>query len=490
VAGVRDAPVVDGARPTVVVVGLGPAGPELTTPAVTEAILHATHRYLRTGRHPAAAPFLAAGVPTFDALYEQGADFDATYAAIVETLVEAAIAGGRVVYAVPGSPAVLERTVAMLRADPRVAVETMAGLSFLDIAWDRLEIDPVNEGVRLINGERFAQEAANDRGPLLVSHTWSNEILSQIKLSAEGDESATAILCHHLGLPDEQVMEVAFDDLDRTLVADHLTCLFLAGLSVPPASALARAAEVVATLRVECPWDREQTHRSLVRHLLEESYEAIEAIEELGEPPDLAASEHLEEELGDLLCQVLFHATIAQEEGLFTLADVAGSLADKLMHRHPHVYPPTGEASDGQSTIDAESVMANWEAQKLVEKGRESLTDGIPTALPALAYATKIERKLTTVHFGLALTQERTVFAEALERFDLADEHQLGALLLLIARRAAAGGIDAEAALRVSARELRDRFVAVERQLATEGRHFNDLDATERKRLWEVSGPR
>ena len=138
-------------------------------------------------------------------------------------------------------------------------------------------------------------------------------------------------------------------------------------------------------LRAECPWDREQTHQSLTRHLLEESYEVLDAIDLLGADED-EGYVALEEELGDLLFQVVFHATLGAEEGRFTLADVARGIHDKLVLRHPHVFAEV--EVDG-----ADEVVTNWEAIKKAEKGRESVFDGIPTGLPALLYALKVQQE-------------------------------------------------------------------------------------------------
>ena len=476
-------------RPLVTVVGLGPAGPELTTPLVTSKLELAKARFLRTARHPAALPWVEAGVRTFDHYYEDSESFDETYARIVEDLVRAAQESGEVVYGVPGSPAILERVVMLLRDDPRVDVVTVAGLSFLDLAWDRLGIDPVNLGVRLVNGEEFALEASVERGPLLVSHTWTNAILSEMKLAIEPSLGMRAVICHHLGLDDEQVIEVQWDDLDRTIRADHLTCVYIPELARPPAYEIARAAQVVKNLRTLCPWDAKQTHQSLVRHLLEETYEAIEAIEELGDPPDIAASELLEEELGDVLCQVLFHATIANEEGLFGLADVAGSLADKLIRRHPHVYAQDDGVSAGASDRVAEAVLANWEQQKLLEKGRTSLTDGIPRALPALAYVAKLEKKMSTVGFGMADGLEIHAFDEALDAIELESADDYGELMLAIARRAVVAGHDPEAALRHVAKRFREQFVGIEQAVDREGRRIGALEHDDRvRRIRETNG--
>ena len=152
-------------------------------------------------------------------------------------------------------------------------------------------------------------------------------------------------MLQRLGLPDESIRTVAWDDLDRVVEPDHLTSLWIPRLAEPVAGEVARFAELVRTLRAECPWDREQTHASLTRHLLEETYEVLDAIDHL----DVEAGtgfEELEEELGDLLFQVVFHAVLGAEEGQFTLADVARGIHDKLHARHPHVFDPAGGPTD------------------------------------------------------------------------------------------------------------------------------------------------
>src|SRR4051794_1756550 len=145
----------------------------------------------------------------------------------------------------------------------------------------------------------------------------------------------------------------------------------------PRGTRLQELVEIMDRLRQECPWDREQTHRSLARYLLEETYETLEAIES-------GDRDHLREELGDLLLQVLFHARIASEQpDGFDVDDVAGGIADKLVYRHPHVFA-------GLEVGSADEVDANWETLKAAEKQRDSPLDGIPAALPALAYADKV----------------------------------------------------------------------------------------------------
>lgn len=281
--------------------------------------------------------------------------------------------------------------------------------------------------------------------------------MSEIKLAPEHPPERATLL-HHLGCPDEQVVEVAWEDLDRTLEPDHLTAVWIPELSPPVGGELARAVEIVRILRTACPWDAEQTHTSLTRHLLEECYEALEAIDGLGDGSDPVAVDLLEEELGDVLCQVLFHSTIAAEEGLFTLADVAGHLADKLVHRHPHVFS-TDERPD------ATAVLAGWEEQKAKEKGRSGVLDGVPTALPALALSAKYERRARRL--GIAPPPDREALAAALAEIAAGDESALGAFLFECARLAVALGIDPEDATRRAAGAFRARVEERERRASS-----------------------
>jgi tetrapyrrole methylase family protein/MazG family protein len=473
------------------VVGLGPAGPEFLSETVRALLAGGTRTFLRTARHPAAAAL--SGYVAFDRLYESAETFAEVYAAMVEELVEAAAAQApeSITYAVPGSPLVAERTVELLRRDPRVDLTVVPALSFLDLAWERLGLDPLDAGVRLVDAEQFARQYDGAGGPHLVAQCWSAALLSEIKLSAFADDDLVApdvVLLSHLGLPDEQVLRVGWWDLDRTLPADHLTSLYIPAVAGHAGSAgeMARLEELVATLRAECPWDRAQTHGSLMPHLLEESYEVLDALAELdaaeavGEPGHVAASAgHLEEELGDLLFQVVFHARLGEEAGRFTLADVARGVHDKLVHRHPHVF------GDVDATT-ADEVRANWEERKREEKGRSSVTEGIPADLPALLLSTKLQRKALSV--GMADPDPEVIGSDlaarvaALVRQEVdpaaasadaalagADEgtgRLVGDVLFDVADVARRLGIDPELALRSRALAFRDGVVAREADTA------------------------
>ena len=447
---------------------------------------------MRTSRHPAAAPLLELdNVTALDDCYEAAASFEEVYRSIASVVSRAAGEHGRVAYAVPGSPSVAERSVELLRADPSIDLELVTGLSFCELAWSRLGIDPLEAGVRLIDAETFAVQAAGSPGPLLVGQCWSTAVLSGVKLAVEPGPSSPVVLLHHLGLSDELVVEVPWSEMDRSVEADHLTSLYVPSLEVPIASELMRLAELVRTLRERCPWDRVQTHRSLVRHLLEEAYEAIEAIDELGEDPagaPPAAVAHVSEELGDLLCQVLFHATLAEEEGLFDLAEVARDVHDKLVARHPHVFGDVTATTPG-------AVVANWERIKQAEKRRTHLFEGVPEAMPALARAAKAERRLESVELGwpetgpdprALITALASVLrlADSAARIDGDTVAAAGTFLLDLARLLAHRGEDPESLVRQALGRLGAKVAAAESAAGDEATDFWDLDPAQRVELW------
>ncbi|MEI2700330.1 MAG: MazG nucleotide pyrophosphohydrolase domain-containing protein [Microthrixaceae bacterium] len=440
-----------GCPPVVHVVGLGPGGVDLVTAGTLELIDANPHAYLRTRRHPAAS--LLADATSFDDVYDRADRIEDVYPAIVEALVDAAQRHGEVVYAVPGSPLVAEHTVELLLGDPRVRTVTHAGLSFLDLTWVRLGVDPVEMGARLVDGHRFAVEAAGERGPLLVAQCDSRFVLSDIKLSVEDAPDEPVTVLQRLGLPDESVRQLNWWDLDREVEPDHLTSVWIPDLGTPVGAEVVRLDELVRRLRVEDPWKAAQTHDSLKRYLLEESYEVFEAIDD-HDPDSGHGADELCAELGDLLYQVVFHSAIAAEAGWFTLADVASGMHDKLVRRHPHVFDPGYDR-----TPEVHELIAAWESDKRAEMGRGSIMDGIPTAMPALARALKVLRKAESIDpqpRSGQLAQDQPAHDQP-----AADPGTLGRALWALVESAHAAGLDPEDALRVET----DRRIATLRDL-------------------------
>jgi XTP/dITP diphosphohydrolase len=192
-------------------------------------------------------------------------------------------------------------------------------------------------------------------------------------------------------------------------------------------SALLELVEVMARLRRECAWKAGQTHTSLARYLLEETYETLEAIE-------AGDDDHLREELGDLLLQILFHAVIAEEQGRFDIDDVAADLVVKLRRRNPHVFDP--ESSDAADPV---AINEQWERIKAEEKQRSGVMEGVPEELPALLRAVKALDRLERAGTPVAVD---------------ASSGDLGDRLLALAAEARAAGVDPEQALRAAVRRL------------------------------------
>jgi tetrapyrrole methylase family protein/MazG family protein len=321
----------------------------------------------------------------------------------------------------------------------------------------------------LIDGHEFTTAAAGDSGPMLVAHAHANWVLSDIKLAVEGatgDEPV--VILQRLGTPEQQVVTTTWAELDRTVEADHLTCIYIPHLGSPVGASLVRFHLLARTLREQCPWDQKQTHESLIKYLLEETYEVVDALQAL-DPEQPSTDSALIEELGDLLYQIEFHATIAEQQGRFTMTDVVDAIHDKLVRRHPHVFGSV--VAD-----DAETVVANWDAIKHEEKGRTSVFDGIAMSQPSLSYAYHVQRKAAKVGFdwpdvGGALpkiAEEVTELTDAVAAGDAGRvDDELGDLLFAVVNVARHLDVEPEAALRVATHKFRRRFEAVEK-LATE----------------------
>jgi len=487
-------------RGRVVVVGLGPGGVDLLLPAARAAIETVPTRFARTTRHPAVEELAAAGIrfEGFDEQYERGADYHAVYGAIVDALVESAAAHGEVLYAVPGNPEVAERTVALLReqgAQGAIDLQVIPGLSFIDLAWSRLGVDPMRDGAHVVDAQEFGAQAAGRTGPLLIGHCIDRFVLSEVKLALLDviDAEHEVVVLQRLGLPDESITRVVLAELDREIEPDHLTSVFVDLGDRSPAREYVELLELAARLRGPggCPWDAEQTHHSLTRYLLEEAYEVVEAVESLpfdapGGSPGAelpAAYARLEDELGDLLYQIVFHALLAEEAGAFTMSDVARGIHDKLVRRHPHVFADV----EAENT---EAVMRNWEQIKKDEKGERSIVAGITPGLPSLLYAHKLYRKAASI--GL----EPGTAVDAIERLSsvtnrlgaVADddvERVLGDLLAAAVVFARARGIDAESSLRAWSTAFRTRFEAMEHRAHERGIDLSTAGSSQVLTLWD-----
>ena len=316
--------------------------------------------FLRTRKHPSADAF--ADLDSFDHLYESHQSVVEVYEAITEQLVLEAIERGTIGYLVPGSPLIAERTVDLLRQRKEVSIKVLPSVSFIDLAWERLHVDPVDRGVTIVDGQSFETEVARLSGPLLVAQCDNRFVLSDIKLSLEVENPPKVTVLQRLGLDDEAIFEVEWENLDREFEPDPLTSLWIPELPLSgPVGSILELYALVRRLRKECPWDRDQTPSSLIPGLLEEANEVVEAIELI--ESDEGSLDDLIEELGDLLFHIMMQGAIGEEGQTFGMADVAHGIRDKMIRRHPHIF-----ARDPDAPMPSKEQLAEqWAAIKAGE---------------------------------------------------------------------------------------------------------------------------
>ena len=508
---------------TLTILGLGPGAADQLTAECLAALAAAPEVWLRTSRHPVVA-HLAAGpkLHSFDDLYDRGDSFAAVYETIAQRVLDLARRPEGVVYAVPGHPLVAESTVTRLLALAKAAglpVRIVAGLSFLEPTFSALGLDPFAEeqhGLQLVDATAAAaygdtpDSAAGPGGrdpfvgayrpfdptrPALVCQLYGARLAGQLKVQLLDmlPPEHPVTLVRSAGIPGEEATSTfPLHELDRRADIDHLTSLY-----VPPVAPLAdlkgmdSLRRIVARLRAPdgCPWDREQTHESLKRHVIEEAYEVLDALDGL----EKGDSAKLCEELGDLLLQIVLHAQLALEYDEFTLDDVVQEIGAKLIRRHPHVF---GDVN----VRDAEDVLKNWDAIKKQERAKagesQSTLASVPKALPALQRAQTIQKRATRSGFdwrtnAQALAKVREELDEFLAAESPAEKHaELGDLLFAVVGLARKSDLDAEEALRDGITRFVSRFERFQERLRAAGRDPEKvelLSIEEVKAVWDAA---
>ena len=468
------------ATPKLHIVGLGPGAAGLVTGETLDLLRSGIPVILRTRRHPTVSELDPDGLWTAcDDLYQGGAGFEEIYEGIAQRVTTAALAGGNVVYAVPGHPLVAERTVTRLLAEAELSggsVRVYPAVSFADVAAAALRIDLST--VQLCDA---LEQRIDCQRAALISQVYDRDVATELKLRLLDWYPAEhpVTLLRALGTAESSIRTVPLGELDHQ-AKGYLDCVYVPALA--PLDDIRRfdgLFEVVRRLNAPegCPWDREQTHASLRPHLLEECYETLAAI-------DAGSSAEIAEELGDVLLQVLMHAEVAAREDEFSFGDVVAGIAKKLVHRHPHVF--------GDLTVSgAEEVYQNWDALKQREKARDSVLEGVPETLPALAAAQSMQGRARRTGFDWPtmdgplekLNQELREFAEAKTASDQEDE--FGDILFVVTLIAERLGIDAEQALRRANTKFRSRFGRLEGFVREAGLDLKGVSPAERLALWE-----
>ena len=502
---------------TITIVGLGPGAAGNLSLETMGLLKSDAQVILRTAVHPTVAELEKENVKftSCDSIYEEGDNFEEVYGRVVQRVLAAAMEGD-VVYAVPGSPVVAERTVVMLREQAKeynISLVIKPAMSFLDLADVDLGIDPI-AGLRIIDAQDFEAVADAGKYPLMITQVYSQLVASDLKIALMEnlDDDYEIFFLRNLGLPDEECRPVKLFELDRQPHIDHLTSAYVPPLPAMPEGLLEFGededevevftaedelvdttsyndvdvqplVDVIRTLREPggCPWDIEQTHQSIRSNFIEEVYEYIEAV-------DNEDIEGMREELGDVLMQVVFHARMAEEAGNFDLQEVIDEVVDKLIRRHPHVFGDTEVSGSAE-------VLVNWDAIKKQEKTeRKSALDGIAQGLPALLRAYKIQSKAAKVGFDwqdiepvwAKVQEELGEFQEALASGDkVAAEKELGDVLFAIVNYARHHKIEPEVALEGTNNRFTSRFLYVEEQVHNSDKNWQDFTLDELDKFWD-----
>ncbi len=473
----------------ITLMGLGPGDIGSLTREAWDWILSIDTLYIRTMTHPVVAA-LPNGLELigFDDILVRDEDQDNAVSIVVDTILNLGLQPGGVTYAVPGHPLVGEATCEAIlrRARQRdIPCRVIDGLSFLEPTFNALGVDPFGS-LSLADGLTLSRLHTPDFSPAkpaLITQISSKEIAGRVKeaLLATYPPEHLVRLVHAAGTDQQVVEDLPLARIDQSAYLGGLSSLFIPALS--PTASFESFMEVIARLRAPdgCPWDRAQTHITLRPFLIEEAYEALDALDK-GNMQDLA------EELGDLLLQIGLHAQIGAEEGDFNINQVIEGISNKLIRRHPHVFASV-------DVEDVSGVIQNWEAIKADERkengesGKKGLLDGVPRALPALLQAEEIVERVGRVKFDYLaqLGSEDSIRAQGLKALD-ADEtqlpEQLGELLFAITSYAHQKGIGAEDALRAAVNRFRKQFDTMEAEALAAGEKLVDLSDEEKNRLW------
>ncbi len=474
---------------TITVVGLGPGDPGCITAAGAAALRTAPRLLLRTSIHPGVGTLLVGlDYESCDDLYDAAPDFETLYARIVNRVIERATEPGGVCYAVPGSPLVGEATVRLLRrraAEAEVPLTIVHGVSALEPVLAAVGADALDPALQVVDA---LDPRLDPQLPAVVLQVYNRGVLAALKLALldRYPPEHPVVLVTSAGTREERCEPARLDELDRRADPDHLAALWLPALDpLLDRRTFGGFRSVVHRLYAPggCPWDRQQTHDSLKRYVIEEAYELVEAID-YGDPAAVA------EELGDLMLQVGLHTEIADEAGEFGYGEVFQHITDKLVRRHPHVFGDVGQRT-------TEEVVANWERLKAEEKpARESLLDGLPASMPALAYSQSVQGRAGSAGWDWpdvsGVLDQLTEELRELDRAQGADErhHEFGDVLFTLAHVAQHMGIDAEDALRRANRRFVRRFRQVERFCRERGLRLDTLDQATMDALWQEAKAR
>lgn len=470
------------------VIGMGPGSVDCLTKGALDRIHSGKPNYLRTESHPTVQYFIDSGIAfeTFDHFYEKATDFSTLYADIAQTLIAAAEEHGEINYYVPGNAMVAEKSVVEL-LNRSNDIEIISGMSFIEPIIELMKSDIVN-GLKIVNGEELTMRDVDVHCDIIITQVYNERILSRAKLELSevyGDEYRI-FLIHSAGIPgDEKIIEIPIYELDRVPFVGSLSTIFVPKIEKCDKK-IFDFNDILCIMEVlrgvdGCPWDIQQSHESLRTPMIEEAYEAVQAIND----DDM---DSLYEELGDVLLQVVFHSQIAREDGDFNIYSVTSALAKKMIYRHPHVF-----GTLHSSNVDA--VFYNWDRLKYEKRGIHTLSEKLADmrGLPALLAGFKMQKKASLAGLNLGdchFASERLskqlddLKVKIANGCDVSLESEVGELLFSMVGLCRFLEVDPEVALGASLERFKRQISTLEQQLYDTGRSFEDLTEEELAFLW------
>lgn len=476
------------------IVGLGPGAKEALTIGTVWELESCKNIFLRTEKHPTVDYLKEKNIEfdTYDNVYETMKSFDEVYLNIAKDLVEKHEELGDLVYAVPGHPLVAEKSVFNLIEECKknnIEYKVIPAVSFIDAMMEGLMIDPI-EGLKVIDAFDINNMILDKRIGTVITQVYNQLIASEVKLRLldQYDDETEIFYVRAAGIKgEESIRKIPLYELDMQEDIDYLTSIYIPK-DLNNKKDFNDLLEIVEILRGEngCPWDREQTHKSLKKALVEESYEVIDAI-------DRDDDNGLIEELGDVLLQVVFHASIGKEDGYFDINEVIGGICHKMISRHPHVF---GDLTDVNTSKD---VLSKWDELKKEEKGYETLSEemrGVTKGLPALLRAHKVQNKAKKAGFDFEdidsmINKLKEEIQEVIDVYNTKNmdkiKDEVGDLLFSCVNIARFLNVDEELALNSTIDKFIKRFSYIEKNIKDKGLNFQSVNLDEMNKLWEES---
>lgn len=471
------------------IIGLGPGNIKTLTLEAVEKMSSGNRNYLRTKNHPTVSYLEDKNIEyeSFDEIYKRAENFEEVYLNIVDSLIDKARKYGEINYIVPGNPMVAENSVKDLvnREIEDIEVEIISGISFIEPMLELVKKDPV-AGLQIVDGINLREEDLNLNMDTIITQVYSKMLLSEIKLKLSevyGDEYEVYFI-KDAGMDSEYLKILPIYQLDREMEPNLLTSLYIPKMEELTGRTFYSFNDILNIMEIlrsseGCPWDMKQTHKSIREAMIEEAYEAVDAI-------DSEDIDNLVEELGDVLLQVVFHSQIGKEEASFNIYEVLSSLGEKLIYRHPHVF-------SNKKVEKADDIVYNWDVLKYEKRDLKTYSEKFKDikGLPSLLTSYKLQAKAAEIGFDWdsiegpldKILEEYEEVKEAIFKENIDDiESEMGDLLFSVVNLSRFFKVNPEVALNRTINKFITRFEHMEEM--SKNQDLKDLSLMELDNLW------